>query len=575
MKNFSESDRNIWLSDFSRKNYTAVIDGVEYGEEIISTESIKITEILEDGTQLNFIGCKARKLEVAIINTSTEFVNKSIVIKATASLGESTTEEVLLFSGTVAAVKQKSQSDIMVTLTAYDHMADVIEMDLAEWYKGLTFPMSLRAFRQALPAELRVKDEVLPFDDVVIEKTVEPDILPAKEVLGAISSMNGRFCTCNTEGEVIFKELLKYDYHTLNPEDDLYPAEDLFPQNPSTVAEHIAETEYINAAYEDYIVATIDKVQIRSEENDIGAIYGTGTNAYVLQGNFLLFGKGTAELTDIAQRLLSIVEGILYSPAKIECKGRPWVELGDLVRVFTEKKVVYSYVLQRVWSGMNFISDTYQSKQTCLRSEQVNTVNTQIIQLRGKANKLTRDIEHLVSEIYNEDGSSKIEQNAQSISAKVEKTGGSQSFSWELLADGFVLKCGNKEVFRCDANGIVVNGYAQASEITAINTNIQNLFTNEANLGTAIAEKAAIKDLNAANGRIDTLNTSVASLGTAVVGKLTTNELATNIAGLNYVSVKNLGCNVFNVSANGRAYTLRPAQVTIGGKQRIALVADV
>lgn len=361
----------------------------------------------------------------------------------------------------------------------------------------------------------------------------------------------------------------------MNPEDDLYPAEDLFPQNPSTVAEHIAETEYINAAYEDYIVATIDKVQIRSEENDIGAIYGTGTNAYILQGNFLLFGKGTAELTDIAQRLLSIVEGILYSPAKIECKGRPWVELGDLVRVFTEKKVVYSYVLQRVWSGMNFISDTYQSKQTCLRSEQVNTVNTQIIQLRGKANKLTRDIEHLVSEIYNEDGSSKIEQNAQSISAKVEKTGGSQSFSWELLADGFVLKCGNTEVFRCDANGIVVNGYAQASEITAINTNIQNLYANEAQLGSLIAEKASINSLNATNATVSSLNTNVANLNTVVAGKVSTNQLASNIAGLNYVNIKNLGCNVFNVSANGRAYTLRPAQVTIGGKQRIALIADV
>lgn len=540
MKNLSASDKELWLSDYSRKNYIAVIDGIEYGEEIISTESIKISEILEDGTQLNFIGCKARKLEVSIINTDTEFVNKSIVIKASASIGEITTSELILFRGNVAEVKQKSQSDIMVTLTAYDHMADVIEMDLAEWYKGLTFPMSLRAFRQALPAEMNVKDEVLPFDDVMIEKTVEPDILPAKDVLGAISSMNGRFCTCNTEGEVIFKELLKYDYHTLNPADDLFPADNLYPQNPSTVSEHIAETEYMNAAYEDYIVATIDKVQIRSEENDIGAIYGTGKNAYIVQGNFLLYGKGTEELTDIAQRLLSIVEGILYSPAKIECKGRPWIELGDLVRVFTEKNVVYSYVLQRVWNGMNFISDTYTSKQTCLRSEQVNTVNTQIIQLRGKANRLTRDIEHLSSEIYDEEGNSKIEQNAHEISAKVEKTGGSQSFSWELLADGFVLKCGDKEVFRCDANGITVSGYATAGQINAINTNIQNLYTNEANLGTAIAKKASITDLESAQASISTLQTNYANLNTAVAGKLTTTKLSAEISSLDKVGVKQL-----------------------------------
>lgn len=575
MKNFTDAEKALWLSDYSEKKYTAIIDGVEYGEDKIDQESLKITEILEDGTQLEFIGCKAKKMEITILDTSTNFEGKSIVIKASAELGIDRTSEIILFSGNVAEVKQKSQADIMVSLTAYDHMADVIEMDLAAWYNGLTFPMSLRAFRQALPAEMNVRDEILPFDDVTIEKTIEPDILPAKDVLGAIASMNGTFCTCDTDGVVHFKSIEKYDYTSLNPEDNLYPADDLYPLSPSTSAEHIDSTEYIKVEYQDYKVATIDKVQIRSEENDIGAIWGTGSNAYIIQGNFLFYGKGTAELTDIAQRLYSIVEGIIYSPIKLECKARPWIELGDLVRVFTETKVITSYVLQRTWKGMHFISDTYQSCQNALRSEQVNTVNTSIIQLRGKANKLTRDIEHLSSEIYDEEGNSKIEQNASRISACVTKSGSGDSFSWELQSDYFSILSGTKEVFHCDKNGITIDGYATAQRMSSVESNIQLLYANEAQLGNLIAEKASIASLNATNVNVSNLSSSVASLNTVVAGKLTTSQLASQISSLSYVSIQNLACNVINVTYAGRNYSLRPRQGNIGGQQVVFLGANV
>lgn len=401
MKNMSDADKAIWLSDYSQKQYTAIINGIDYGENKIDAESLKITEILEDGSQLNFIGCKSKKLEIAIIDTNTSFLDKTIIVKAIASLDGATTSEVILFNGRILEVKQKSQTDIMVNIVAYDHMAEVIATNFSEWYKSLSFPMTLREFRKAIPASVNLKDEQLPLDDVVLLKTIEAEEMSGKDILGAIASMNGMYCDCDSSGQIYFKALAK-------------------KSTSSVIPEFIDNEYYIKAEYQDYSVETINKVQIRSEENDIGAIYGSGSNAYVLQGNFLLYGKGTEELTSIAQRLYSIVSDIVYTPAKIECKARPWVELGDLIKVNTEKNIIYTYVMQRTWQGMHFISDTYQAKQEAQRDEQINSVNNSIIQLRGKANKLTRDIEHMSSEIYNEDGSSKLTQTANAIEMQIE-----------------------------------------------------------------------------------------------------------------------------------------------------------
>lgn len=582
MKSVSEYDRKIWLSDYSQKVFDVSIGGEWIPTAKFNAESLKITQILDDSSQLEFIGCKAAKLELTIIDTDEEYEGKEIRVYAGAYIeGMQGTQKIRLFNGTIAEVKQKSHDDIMVTLVAYDNLADILQMDLAEWYKGLTFPMTLGAFVRALPFRYFPWED-LPFENLMIEKTIEPDVLPAKDVLAAITTLNGRYCVWD---DSYFKliALKRYEHDGLFPADDLYPADDLFPMDPTTNAEHIPDEEYFKAEYQDYDVQGIDKVQIRSEENDIGAIYGTGSNAYIIQGNFLLFGKSAADLASIAQRVYEEVQGFVFVPAKIECKSRPWVECGDLVRVYTEKKVVYTYVMQRTLSGMSFMHDSYSAKQGNVRNEQVNSLNTQIIQLKGKANKLVRDVEHLSSEIYNEDGSSKIEQNAEAIEARVEKTGGGQSFSWELLADGFVLKANGQEVFRCDAGGITVSGYATSTRMESAEANITSLYANEAALGELIAQKASIENLNATNVRVGNLegdHVSVSSFN-ALSGTvnsinanyISTGTLSTQIASLSGVTAKSINCSEYLANYGNVAYKLTPHRFTVGGAARTILAS--
>lgn len=570
--------KDIWLSDTSHKVYTIWIGGNQYSNESIIDEELVISSSIENRRQLSFCGCNAAKLEMAMRYLPSENVGKAIIVTAHAELNGQETDEVTLFTGIIYTIEQNGNEDIISNVIAYDIMAAAINIDVADWYNSLTFPMAQGAFRNSLANYMKgygieMAEGELPLDTMTIEKTVKPDTLSFKDVLSAIAQLNGCFFYAE-ETTIAFTILKKNGPVPLYPSDNLYPSDTLYPSDGvDSLKDHIPESEYETLNYQNYDVATIDKVIIREDEDDIGAIFGTGTNAYIIENNFLMYGKTAAGLMSIAEKVYSTVNGLIYTPAKIKCKARPWIKLGDLVRIDSSENVIFTYVLERQFKGVQATIDVFESDQSELRMEQINTVNSSILKLRGKANKLTRDIEHLTSEIYNEDGSSKIEQQAQEISAKVSQQGGNTSFSWRLLADGFELKAGNTVVFRCNKDGITVNGYATAAQINAANAEISKLYANEAALGDLIADKASIAALNATNANVGTLSTNVANLGTAVSNKLTTSELSSAISALSYVAAKSIHCSSYMVNYGGKTWTISPTQLAIGGSQYVLLAA--
>lgn len=133
-----------------------------------------------------------------------------------------------------------------------------------------------------------------------VEKTVEPEELSGATVLNCICEINGCFGHIGRDGRFHYI-YLEQEIQGLYPRNDLYPADDLYPREPKST--RISKSLYISAQYEDFLVKTIDKLQIRKEEDDIGVIVGSGTNAYVIQDNFLAYGKGSEELTGIANNI--------------------------------------------------------------------------------------------------------------------------------------------------------------------------------------------------------------------------------------------------------------------------------
>lgn len=546
MRNISENDRKIWISDIAHKEYKITIsDGNNaqiFLNDGIKEESIKISEVWEDSAQLSFTGCHAKVAKVTLRYVGADMIGKSIVISAKATAYGTTTAEMVLFTGTIDEITQNGNDDIVSTITARDAMANAITLDVAEWYKSITFPITLQALADSLKTYLASRHIALisadlPLGDEVVEETINPQNLALKDVLTAIATMNGMYCVCDVNNNICFKALTKLDAGGLWPAEDLFPADDLYPMEPyDNASDGFNDNEYKSLKYQNYDVATIDKVICREDSDDVGAIYGTGTNAYIIEGNFLLYGKDAAQMAAVAERIYALVNGIVYTPAKVVGIARPWLECGDLIRVYSKENVIYTYILERTFNGLQAAFDTYESRQDETREEQVTGVNTSILQLRGKANKLTRDIDHLSSAIYDDDGNSRIDQNASAIEAKVSKGDVSSQLSIEsgqitLDTGRLIISSGN---FQIDADGKIKATEAELSgKITATSGTIGGMTVSQD--GLSVGNTFFINP-NSLSTVISVGNSTLGAFTVSRTGNVMANEIKVGFAGVTITS---------------------------------------
>ena len=312
-------------------------------------------------------------------------------------------------------------------ITAYDALYDILNADVTDWYNE-TLPnkdtqISLKAFRNSFLKHFGIDEVeiVLPNDNMTVSRTIEPQELSGKAVITAICEINGCFGHINRLGKFCYV-FLTQEMQGLYPADNLYPANDLYPRDSRNYK--LGKATYKSSSYEDYNVKAINKLQIRQKENDIGIVVGDGSNAYIVENNFLVYGKNNEELTTIARNMLSKIRGVVYRPFNAECVGNPCIEVGDAIRFNTKYAIIESYVLARTLTGIQQLNDKYSATGDELRSEKVNSINKQIIQLKGKTNELTRTVDETKSKITDvEKGlSSEISQTASQIRSEVKDT---------------------------------------------------------------------------------------------------------------------------------------------------------
>lgn len=387
-------------------------------------EQFELTESICSESELTIGSCEAAVLKFTVSNIFLPMKGKMITVKTVIDNNTANPFQIgryKVYSDTPTADRTKRD------IVAYDSLYDVINADVAEWYNTLLpdkdSVTTMKAFRDSFFGYFGIEqaDVQLVNDDMKVEKTVEPEELSGATVLNCICEINGCFGHIGRDGR--FRYIyLEQEIQGLYPRNNLYPADDLYPREPKST--RISKSLYISAQYEDFLVKTIDKLQIRKEEDDIGVIVGSGTNAYVIQDNFLVYGKGSEELTGIANNIYGKIRGIIYRPFSADCKGNPCIEVGDAVRLPTRYEIIESYVLKRTLKGIQALRDKYEATGEEYRSTQVNSVHKSIIQLKGKTNVLTRTIEETNSKIVDvESGlSSEIKQTATDIRAEVKNT---------------------------------------------------------------------------------------------------------------------------------------------------------
>lgn len=400
-------------------------------------EQFELTESICSESELTIGSCEAAVLKFTVSNIFLPMKDKMITVKTVIDNNTANPFQIgryKVYSDTPTADRTKRD------IVAYDRLYDVINADVAEWYNALLpekdSTTTMKAFRDSFFGYFGIEqaDAQLVNDDMKVEKTVEPEELSGATVLNCICEINGCFGHIGRDSKFHYI-YLEQEIQGLYPRNNLYPADDLYPREPKST--RISKSLYISAQYEDFLVKTIDKLQIRKEEDDIGVIVGSGTNAYVIQDNFLVYGKGSEELTGIANNIYGKIRGIIYRPFSADCKGNPCIEVGDAVRLPTKYEIIESYVLKRTLKGIQALRDNYEATGEEYRSTQVNSVHKSIIQLKGKTNVLTRTIEETNSKITDvESGlSSEIKQTATDIRAEVKNTADGLSSSIEQTAE--------------------------------------------------------------------------------------------------------------------------------------------
>ena len=281
--------------------------------------AMSIEESLSSGENIEYGSCEASEVKLTVKDVPASIKNSEMTLRQI--IGGRT----LPFGKYVIRSVEKQENSEFRDIKGLDYMSK-FDIDVVSWYNSLSFPLTLRAFRASLCAFVGVTENIpdyLPNDNMPVHKTVDTLELSGRQVLIACEQVNGSFGHFDRNG--VLQHIILQPNDRLVPASDLYPSSALHPQAPGEMNTQIYDESIephllISCTLEEYAVKSIDKVQIRQESGDIGALYGNGTNCYTLEGNFLLYGKTAAELNQIAVGIYGMISGRIYTP--YEAGGR-------------------------------------------------------------------------------------------------------------------------------------------------------------------------------------------------------------------------------------------------------------
>lgn len=369
---------------------------IKYGNATITNEDLfnqelELDESLCSEEQLKFGSCEASVIKFRVANIVSPVKGNWISV---AMAVDGHTENPIPF-GRYKVESDKPTSDRKWReIFAYDALYDMINDDVSAWYNSVlpdkNTSMQLSQFRKLFLQKYGVQEEIgepLVNDGMTVTRTIDPDELSGAKVITAICELNGCFGHIDRNGKFKSVQLIQ-GIKGLYPRNDLYPADDLYPRDPKSTP--IGKGIYISCEYEDFTVNSITGIDIYKEENSLGVSSGSSENKYVVEDNFLVYGKQEQELRIIANNLLSAIRGLDYRPFDAECKGNPCFEVGDPVRFSTKYEIVESYILSRTLKGTQALKDSYSSEGTEKYEIKVNSTKREMSQLSGKTEELER-----------------------------------------------------------------------------------------------------------------------------------------------------------------------------------------
>lgn len=374
MINVSDITKELYLQGSVPRTLTITIPNknITIQNEDILSETMKITESISSGNNLDFKGCIATVFQIKTVDIIQNITGEYITVDITIRGGDT----IPLFRGYVEEVTNPTHEDVTCKITAYDVLYKLSNTDVYAWYNSLSFPITVKNFRDSLCNHLGIEQVVktLPNDMFSLNKKLESKTLNAIDVLKDICEINARFGRINREG--------KFDYVKLTPlTEGLYPANDLYPDDELYPSEEnanifISKDTYQNISYEPYNTERITGVNVYKTDGTLVSSAGTNTELFNVSDNFLV--DGLTSYTDFAQNIRNEIFQIKFIPAKITVPGYPYIEVGDTIAVNTRKRIVRTYILTRTMTGIQGMKDEFRSQSDQFQPEYKQSLETKV-----------------------------------------------------------------------------------------------------------------------------------------------------------------------------------------------------
>ena len=354
----------------------------------IVKESMTLKEAVSDSENIEFVGCIASQFQIRLHGISDDLKNKKVQVYITSG----NTQEIALFTGIVDSAQMESNKNYKA-ISAFDELYTAGQSDIADWYNGLAFPMTIRSFRDRMFEHLGITQVAtsLPNDNIIIEKQYSPSSLQALPVIKSVCQINGMFGIINRDG------LFEY-------------------RRPASGTATETLSPYKTIDYQEYTVKPVDRLTIRQTDQEEGVSYGDGDNTYIIQGNFFTLNLEEETLTTMAANVYAVVSGFSYMPFESKNVALPWAECGsDVISCdvydfenSTSGSAVYKQmsfcVLARTMTGIQALRDSFSAQGDELQrvfitdiKSQVETIVEQVQQISGRLEDFSMNYVYFVN----------------------------------------------------------------------------------------------------------------------------------------------------------------------------------
>ena len=449
MLNVSEAVKQAYINVNAKTEIFLTVtttDGVvhEYNPRNILSGSVSIVESLCSSETFDISRVEKNELTFTLFNISegiSGLQGGNVVAKQrvyTDASDETVYTDIPL--GTYTIAEAMNDGDYLYKCTAYEATTVKLDNLIDEWWKNLTFPITLRNLAISMFQYLGCAYDIpatFTNSNYSIE-TLNADFegTTGAEILGYIQEIVGGFFKADRQGVIKLKVPTPVS-SGLYPHIGLYPREGLYPRKSNRAfgddtTAGTGDWDYPQIVGDlqlgDYDVKSVTKVQIRGTEDDIGIIAGSGTNTYVIQGNPLLFNLTAEDGATIAQNILDQVGQIAYKPFSGKFMSQPYVEVGDIAKIETYAgKEGDSPIFQRTLSGARLAFDNFQSLGLEYR-EQVSSVNRKLTTINQRTHEIKNTVDEMSSTVANVEqrvttNETNITQNANAITLQATRSG--------------------------------------------------------------------------------------------------------------------------------------------------------